>query len=147
MSLGQYVRRRNGVPLGASGSLRNMMSRSLGAGSFAGFWKYWNPVFGYALARYVQSPLLRVVSPAVAVVVTFAACGALHDLVTMAVRGSPTLLFTPWFVLLGIGVVWGRAAGMDLSDQPISIRVMANLAYVGLCLAVTLAVRRFFAIP
>jgi hypothetical protein len=32
LTLAQYVRRRTGVPLGASGSLRNMLHRSLGAG-------------------------------------------------------------------------------------------------------------------
>ena len=35
LTLAQYVRNRNGVPLGASGSLGNMLKRSLGAGSFA----------------------------------------------------------------------------------------------------------------
>jgi len=124
-----------------------MLHRSLGAGSFAGFWQYWNPVFGYALARYVQSPLLRVLPPTVAIVATFAVCGAIHDLVTMAVRGSLTLLFTPWFFLLGIGVVLGRAAGMDLSSRPWLIRASANLAYIAICLAVTLAARQAFGIP
>jgi len=57
LTLAQYVRRRNGVPLGASGSLRNMFYRSLGAGSIAGFWRYWNPVFGYYLGRYIYAPL------------------------------------------------------------------------------------------
>lgn len=147
LTLAAYVRRRNGVPLGSAGSLRSMFHRSLGAGSFAGFWQYWNPVFGYGLARYVHSPLLRVLPPAAAVIVTFAVCGALHDLVTMAVRGSPTMLFTPWFSLLGVGVVLGRAAGMNLSRRPWLIRAFANLTYVGASLAVTLAARRAFGIP
>lgn len=146
VTLAEYIRRRNGVPAGASGSLRNMLRRSLGAGSFARFWQYWNPVFGYGLARYVYSPLLRVLPPTAAIVVTFVVCGALHDLVTMAVRGSPTLLFTPWFFLLGIGVVSGRAAGMDLSSRPWLIRVSANLTYFGVCLAVTIAAKRAFEI-
>lgn len=147
MTLAQYVLRRNGVPLGASGALRNMLHRSLGAGSFAVFWQYWNPVFGYGLARYVQPPLLRILPPTATVIVTFVVCGALHDLVTMALWGSPTLFFTPWFFLLGIGVVLGRAVGMDLSRQPWPIRVATNLAYIGTCLAGTLVARRIFAIP
>ncbi len=49
----QYVYRRNGVPLGDSNSLRNMFIRSFGAGSFARFWQYWNPIFGYGLGKYV----------------------------------------------------------------------------------------------
>ncbi len=38
LSLSQYVKKRNGVPLGASHSIRNMLSRSFGAKSF--------PIFG-----------------------------------------------------------------------------------------------------
>jgi hypothetical protein len=147
LTLAEYVRRRNGVPVGSSGSLRNMLRRSLGARSFAVFWQYWNPVFGYGLARYVHSPLLRVTTPAAAIIVTFAVCGALHDLVTTAVRGSPTLFFTPWFSLLGIGVILGRAVGMDLSNRPWLIRVSVNLTYISACLAITLTARRALAIP
>lgn len=146
LTLGQYVRRRNGVPLGASGSLRNMLHRSLGAGSFAGFWQYWNPVWGYGLARYVHSPLLRVLPAAAAILVTFVVCGAIHDLVIMAVRGSRAFLFTPWFLLLGGGVVLGRAIGLDYSNKPWLIRACINLAYVGTCLAVTLFAKRHFAV-
>ena len=53
MTLNQYIERRNGVPLGASGALRNMLRRSFGAGTLAGFWQYWNPIFGYYLAHSV----------------------------------------------------------------------------------------------
>src|SRR3546814_14946088 len=95
-SLSQSILRRNGVPAGARGSLRNMFQRSLGASTFAGFWRHWNPVFGYALGRYVFAPLKRAVPSALALVATFVVCGAIHDLVIMAVRGAPAFLFTPW---------------------------------------------------
>ena len=36
ISLSQYVKKRTGVALGASGSMRNMLERSLGAPSFYG---------------------------------------------------------------------------------------------------------------
>lgn len=39
LTLALYIRRRNGVPTGARGGLRNMLHRSLGARSFAGFWR------------------------------------------------------------------------------------------------------------
>jgi hypothetical protein len=52
LTMGQYILRRNGVPAGASGGLRNMLQRSFGARSFAVFWQYWNPVFGYILGRF-----------------------------------------------------------------------------------------------
>lgn len=124
-----------------------MLHRSLGAGSFDGFWRYWNPVFGYYLGRYVDSPLRRVLPRSAALVLTFIGCGALHDLVTMAVKGSVTFFFTPWFFLLGIGVVLGRWFGMDTSNRPWAVRAAINLAYVGACLAMTIMARRLFAIP
>jgi hypothetical protein len=124
-----------------------MLHRSLGAGSFAGFWNYWNPIWGYGLARYVDSPLRRVVPPAVALIMTFVVCGGLHDLVIIAIRGSMTLLFTSWFLFLGVGVVLGDAVGMDLSSRPWWIRACVNLIYVGVCLAVSVMARRALGIP
>ena len=147
VTLSQYIRRRNGVPAGSSGSLRNMLHRSLGASSFAGFWRYWNPVFGYYLGRYVFSPLRRVLPRTPALVLTFVACGALHDLVTMAVRGSVAFLFTPWFFLLGLGVLLGHSVGMDTSNRPWAVRAGINLTYIVACLAMTISVRQALGIP
>jgi len=139
MTLARYVRRRNGVDLGARGSLRNMLRRSLGAGSFAGFWRSWNPVFGYLLARWVHAPLLGIFPRSVAVVGTFVVCGAFHDLVTTVLRGSVAFLFTPWFFFLGVGVVLGGAVGMDLGRRPWWLRACVHLAYIATCLALALA--------
>lgn len=144
LTLSQYIRRRNGLPAGARGSLRNMLHRSLGARSFAVFWQHWNPVFGYGLGRYVYSPLRHVASPAIALVLTFVVSGAIHDLVTMAVRGSMAFLFTPWFFLLGLGVIAGRAARIDLSGRPWLFRAAVNIAYVAACLAAVLAIKAFY---
>ena len=141
MTLAQYVRRRNGVPLGAPGALRNMLHRAFGARSFAGFWQYWNPVFGYGLGRYVFFPLKRVLPSALALIATFVVCGALHDTVAMIVGGSLVFLFTPWFFFLGVGVVFGRAIRMDLSRYPWAVRAGVNLAYILVCLALTLVAK------
>ena len=140
-TLEEYVVLRNGVPLGDGRSLRNMLERSFGAASFAGFWQYWNPIWGYGLGRYVYAPLRRVLHPAVAFILTFAISGGLHDLATMAVRWSPAFLFTPWFVLLGMGAVVGRVAGMDLGQRPFWLRAAVNLAYLVVCLLPALALR------
>ena len=59
-SLAEYVKYRNGVSLGAKGSLVNMLKNSFGAGSFRQFWKYWNPIWGYYLFKYIY---LQVVFP------------------------------------------------------------------------------------
>src|SRR3546814_12789318 len=106
-----------------------MFQRSLGASTFAGFWRQWNPVFGYALGRYVFAPLKRAVPSALALVETFVVCGAIHDLVIMAVRGAPAFLFTPWFFFLGVGVLLVRASGMDLSGRPWQASAAVTLAY------------------
>lgn len=142
MTLGRYVAHRNGVPLGARGALTAMLHRTLPAGSFAGFWRYWNPVFGFDLGAYVHQPLRRIVPNEVAMVAAFAVSGAIHDLVPTLVRGSITVLFTPWFGLLGIGVVVSSAAGLDFSHRRPAERVAINLAYLAAGLLVTLAGRR-----
>jgi len=51
-----------------SGSLRNMPRRSFGARSFDGFWRHWNPLFGYYLGKYVFVRLKKVAPPHVALV-------------------------------------------------------------------------------
>ena len=47
MTLGDYVNYRNGVPMGHPGSLKNNLRNSFGAPNNAGFWKHWNPIWGY----------------------------------------------------------------------------------------------------
>jgi len=124
-----------------------MMSRSLGARSFAVFWQYWNPVFGYGLARYVNAPLRQVLPSAVAVILTFVVCGGLHDLVASSIRRSPTFPFSTWFLFLGVGVVAGRAVGMDLADRSWVTRAGVNIAYLVVCLVVSIGFRRALGIP
>jgi len=138
LTLWQYIIVRNGVAAGARGGMRNMLHRSFGAPTFAGFWRHWNPLFGYLLGRYIHAPLKRVVPAGLAVVATFVFCGAIHDLATMAVRGAPAFLFTPWFFLLGTGVVLGRRLGLDVSGGPWAARAAVNLAYLSTCLVITL---------
>ena len=147
LTLAQYVEWRNGVPLGDANSMRNMLHRSLGASSFARFWQYWNPIWGYGLGKYVYAPLARFLPAAIALIATFIVSGGLHDLATMAVRRSIAFLFTPWFFLLGIGVVLGHLVNMDLSNQAWLVRASVNLTYLIICLLLTLLLKRILAIP
>lgn len=137
MTLAEYVHHRTGLPLGASGSLKNMLRRSLGAGSFAGFWQYWNPIWGYGLGRYIYKPLQRIFPAAIALLLTFVVSGAIHDAVTMLVRRRWAFLFVPWFTMMGILVIIGRALKLDYANLPFAGRVAINLTYVLGCLALT----------
>ena len=147
LTLSEYVYLRTGVPMGASASLRNMLYRSLGASSFARFWQYWNPIWGYGLGKYVYAPVKQILPPALALIITFIVSGGIHDLVSTAVRGSVAFLFTPWFFLLSIGVVLSRAVNMDVSDYPWGVRAGINLCYISICLVVTLIGKHIFLIP
>jgi hypothetical protein len=130
ITLAEYVRWRNGVPLGARGSLRNMLLRSLGAGSFAEFWRYWNPIWGYALGRYVYAPLQRFLPVTLALVLTFTFLGAVHDLATTLARRAPAFRFTPWFFVMSIVVSIGKVLGVDYTTRTFGFRVLVNLTYV-----------------
>lgn len=140
MKLREYVLRRSGTRLGDTGSLRAMLSRSFGARSFAAFWQHWNPIWGYALGRFVHAPVRRFAPAWVAVVTTFLVSGLLHDIAATVGRGSVTFVVTPWFLLLAIGVLVARATDMDLSRHPWWRRAVVNLTYVGGCLVVALRV-------
>ena len=133
LTLAQYVRRRNGVALGASGSLRNMLYRSLGAATFAGFWRYWNPVWGYGLGKYIFAPLKRVFPSIVALIMTFVFSGLLHDLAIIMIKGSIVFIFTPWFFLLGVGVVLAEAIGINFTSKPWGYRASINMIYLTIC--------------
>jgi D-alanyl-lipoteichoic acid acyltransferase DltB (MBOAT superfamily) len=112
-----------------------MLHRSFGARSFAGFWQFWNPIFGYYLGKYVFVPLKQVSPPYVALVLTFVVTGIVHDLVTMAVRQDVAFLFTPWFLFLGIGVVLSKVTKMDIGASSWWWRAAINSTYLGVCLA------------
>ena len=142
LTLSQYVEFRNGVPLGNSKSFSNMLHRSLGAASFAEFWQYWNPIWGYGLGKYVYAPARRILPRVAALIATFIVSGAIHDLATMAVGRSFAFLFTPWFFLLGVEAVLGLALGMDFGKRPFWQRATVNFTYLVTCLLLTLIVKR-----
>lgn len=141
LTLAQYVQRRNGVPLGSPGSLRNMLYRSLGAGTFAQFWRYWNPVWGYYLGRYIHAPLKHRLPPAMSLVTTFLVSGALHDAAASVVTGRIVFLLTPWFLLMGLGVVMGQALHINYSHFAWPVRAFINISYLGMSLALTYAMK------
>ena len=121
--------RRMGNPTGPWDGLRSMFALSFGAKSFAGFWRYWNPVYHYFLSYWVYRPVRAVAPRPIAVLVSFAFCAFFfHDLPLLPFTHMP--LITIWFLFLAAGVIIGQALHMDLSAQPHSLRVMVNLVYI-----------------
>ena len=140
--MADYVQYRNGGPLGSSGSLQRMFVRSLGAGTFAKFWRYWNPIWGYVLGRYVYEPLSRFLPSSVSLILTFAISGAIHDLATLLIRGATAFLFTTWFFLMGTVVIFGQLVKLDYSNQVFRVRAAINITFVAGCLMIALGLRQ-----
>ena len=58
-----------------------MLRRAFGAASFRGFWRHWNPLYGYVLRYYCYLPLRQVLPDSMSLVITFALSGfVLHGL-------------------------------------------------------------------
>lgn len=130
LSLSQYVKRMNGVPLGARRSMRNMLSRALGASSFALFWHYWNPIWGYYLSRFVMKPLSKVVPQWLAVLLTFLLSGALHDVAISLVKWQVFLFFTPWFGLMAGVVIVTKKYALTYAGLAWALRALLNLSII-----------------
>jgi len=137
ITLSEYVKKRNGVALGASGSMTNMLKRSLGASSFYLFWQYWNPIWGYYLSCKVMKPLSQLLPIWLAIIMTFAVSGALHDLAITVVKWKLTFFFTPWFTLMSFIVLATKNLGISYREYHWLIRASINISLVAVCLVVT----------
>ncbi|WP_297093433.1 MBOAT family O-acyltransferase [uncultured Draconibacterium sp.] len=136
MTLSDYVQRRNGVPLGAGDSLRNMLSRSLGAGTFSEFWQYWNPIWGYYLGMYIFKPLKSFLPASLSLIITFVACGFIHDLAVMLLKWKFSLLLTQWFLFMGLCVIMGEYANINYSKFPWIVRTAINILVISGCFVI-----------
>lgn len=144
VSLAEYVEKRNGVPLGASRSMRNMLQRALGAKSFPVFWHYWNPIWGYYLSRHVLRPLSAVVPKWFAVLLTFLVSGALHDVAVSLVKWQTVLFFTPWFGMMGAMVIVSNKYAIAYGAFTWPIRALINLFLIGISLQLVLLLERCY---
>ncbi|WP_282121798.1 hypothetical protein [Algibacter mikhailovii] len=141
MNLSDYVKRRNGVPLGNSHSLPNMLIRSLGAGKFSIFWQYWNPIWGFYLGKYIFKPLKLILPQTISLIITFVVCGFIHDLVIMLLKWKFILFLTPWFLFMGLAVILSDYAKMDYSKFPWIVRAVINIAIILGCLILACQIR------
>lgn len=147
MKLSEYVKNRNGVPIGHSKSLQYNLQRSLGAKSFSAFWNFWNPIFGYYLGTKIFKPLKRIFPIAISLILTFVFCGMVHDLVTTPLRGKLSLFFSVWFFFMGIAVVVTKYIDYDLSGKKWLYRATMNIVIIGFCLLLTVllnAILKFY---
>jgi hypothetical protein len=117
---------------------RNLLARPFGAPTLGGFWRYWNPVYGYVLLFHVYRPLRRRLPAPLAAWLTFVLCGfLLHDAVGWLLAGrvrAPEMTFM--FALWGAEVVAADALGFDLTGTPYLVRAAANITHLVLGWAV-----------
>ncbi len=145
LSLAQYVKKRNGVPLGASDSMKNMLSRSFGASSFPVFWHYWNPIWGYYLSRKVMRPVANFLPISLATFITFLVSGALHDIAVSIIKWKAILFFTPWFGLMGLMVIGSKGAGISYGHVSWPVRALINASFIFISLGITYFLETLYA--
>jgi hypothetical protein len=143
-TLGEYVERRLGR--GSWVQARNVFAKPFGARSFAAFWRYWNPVYGYVLYYYSYRPLRRVLPRPAAAWLTILLCGLLlHDLVGwLAARRVRFPEMTLLFALFGAGAIASEALRLDLSRYPFPVRALANAAWLLAAWAITASAQRYW---
>lgn len=144
ISLSKYVKKRTGVPLGASGSMENMLKRSLGAGSFDIFWQFWNPIWSYYLSRFVMKPLLHFLPLNLTIILTFFVSGLVHDIAVTLLRGEISYFITLWFSFMGAVVVVSKTLNFSYTQLGFYSRVIINLLFISLSWLLTSIFLNFF---
>ena len=137
VSLRAFVKRRNGVPLGGKHALPMMLKRSLGAPNFAGFWHYWNPIWGYYLSRFVMRPLRRYCQQ------KWQYSSRLQSVVhyTMwlfLIKQQWIVIITPWFSVMGLFVIVLTRMKVNYPNLPIVARGLVNVSWLAICYWVTM---------
>ena len=141
-TLAKYVKKTNGVALGANGSLSNMLLRSLGASSFHAFWRYWNPIWGYYLSRYVMKPLNLILPSWLALLFTFLVSGAIHDVAVSLIKSQLIVFLTPWFGLMGMLVVVSKYFSISYASFPWLARAIINAWLIASTFWLTVLIQR-----
>ncbi len=136
LSLNAYIERRLGHT--PREQLINFLAKPFGAESFAAFWRYWNPVFGYYLRYAVYQPLRTYLPRWLAVWLTFCVCGLVHGLITLILawlngQRAFVLLALLFFALLGLVVVVTEAARLRFTRVPRVCRWLIHGVTIVLC--------------
>ncbi|MFD0796299.1 MBOAT family O-acyltransferase [Maribacter chungangensis] len=132
-SLSDYVKSVNGVPLGHSKSLRNMLNNSLGANSFSSFWRYWNPIWSYYLRYFVYRPLRNFFPEKVAIIATFLVSGGIHDVAVLLITGQGSFIITIWFGIMAFVVVLEDFAKISLKKFIFPFKALIHVMTISTC--------------
>ena len=137
LTLSEYVLKRNGVPLGSKGSLVRNLKNSFGAESNAKFWKYWNPIWGFYLSKFIYLPLKKYLPQSVAALVAFGVSGSLHDLAIGIAGQGWQNFFTIWFLIMGLFLNASKSLGINYSKFRFTARVIINTSSIVFCFILT----------
>tara|TARA_Y100000385_G_scaffold222957_1_gene232989 strand:+ start:81 stop:506 length:426 start_codon:yes stop_codon:yes gene_type:complete len=133
MTLSEYVLRRNGIPLSGQGSLLQNLENSFGAESNVLFWKYWNPIWGFYLSKYIYLPRNRHLSKPVSSIVTFGVSGALHDLAIGLLGLGWQNFLTIWFVIMGAFMSISKSLDIRYGSFGFFSRAVINIPSIAGC--------------
>jgi D-alanyl-lipoteichoic acid acyltransferase DltB (MBOAT superfamily) len=133
MTLSEYVLKRNGVPLGAKASLLKNLQNSVGAENNIFFWKYWNPIWGFYLSKYIYFPLNGYLPKTISSIVTFGISGAFHDLAIGLLGLGWQNFFTIWFVMMGVFMNISKFLNISYSGFSFFIRAVINISSIAIC--------------
>lgn len=133
-TLKQYKRQVRGE---GPGEIRRWITRSFGAASPGRFWHYWNPNYGYYLLYFVYQPLSRFLPRALALYLTFLACGFVaHDLLLWAIVREPRFpIFSVLFSIFALEVILTESIGFDLRKRPFAVRAVTNAGFIAAAVA------------
>jgi hypothetical protein len=126
--------------------LMRMLDRAFTSPSLSMFWRYWNPVYGYFLSKYIYRPCRRILPRWTSLLLTFAFCGFfLHDALAWPAAITRTgKLFPPphritaWFTLIAAGILLSEALGLRFDALSRRARIALHLAYLAITLTLAL---------
>jgi hypothetical protein len=98
-------------------------------------------LFSYYLYYHCYHPLTRFAPRPVALVLTFAVSGALHDLFASLVTASMYVLFTPVFVVFGLLVIGEEGLKVSLARVPSWLRAIIHTVVIAGTTTTGLALR------
>jgi hypothetical protein len=145
ISYREYEQRRLGAASTEWAKIKVMLRRSLGSDSFAGFWRYWNPLFSYYLSYRCYRPLVRFLPRSLAVILTFAVSGAIHDFFASLVLWEVSVFFTSLFAVFGMVIVFEEGLGLHFRWASFWLRCCINGAILGGIILLGLRLRDYFA--